>query len=195
MGFFLKENKLDEKGIIRGCLAGNKNSAELLYKKYSPVLYTICLRYAKNRYDADDILQNGFIEILLCLKNFKHKGSFEGWMKKIIVNTALKYNKENMKFYNHIELDNNFKFIDNEAEGYFDEIAITHEEIIGIIQKMPIGYRMVFNLYVFEEFSHKEIAAKLNISENTSKSQLRMARKYLKKIILKKKQINSNIYE
>ncbi|MCD4746852.1 MAG: sigma-70 family RNA polymerase sigma factor [Bacteroidales bacterium] len=178
-----------EDKIIDGCKAGKRRAQNILYKKYAPTMLGICMRYTKNQAEAEDVLQESFIKIFTNIKNFRKKGSFEGWIKKIMINTALNNYKKNLKHYHHTdieEIENNFFIDDNEENNINEEIS--PEVLIKVIQNLPQGYKMILNLFVFERHSHKEIAQMLNISVNTSKSQLLKARRLLKKKLV---QINN----
>ncbi|PID95081.1 MAG: RNA polymerase subunit sigma-70 [Bacteroidetes bacterium] len=175
------------KEVIEDCLKGKKRAFRKLYHRYSGLMLGICMRYARNQSEAEDILQEGFIKIYQNLKGFRFQGSFEGWMKRIMVNTALNYNRNNLKHHFHLEINEvevfsspNETVTINKHEYPFDT-----EDLMKMIQALPTGYRTVFNLYIFEGYSHKEIAEMLQISENTSKSQLSKARKNLQNIINK----------
>jgi RNA polymerase sigma factor (sigma-70 family) len=145
-------------------------------------LYGICCRYVKNRDDAEDVLQDSFIKIFLNVNQFKGEGSFEGWMKRITVNTALTYLKEKQK----IKFESADKlFIVDEVETNLDE-DIKVELILNCLNELPMGYRTIFNLYLVEGFSHKEIAEQLGIKESTSRSQYTKARQYMIELLTKK---------
>jgi RNA polymerase sigma factor (sigma-70 family) len=168
--------------IIEGCVAGKRSAQSDLYHKYSGVMLSICLRYAQNRDEAEDILQEAFLKIFQNISSYRKEGSFEGWMKRVIINHALNYYRKNRKmpFLEDIESINETDIMDNDEQSG-SHAPVSAEKLIALIQLLPPGYRMVFNLYVFEEFSHKEISEALNISENTSKTQLLKARRMLRK--------------
>lgn len=141
----------------------------------------VCMRYAKNRDDAKDILQDAFVRVFLNLKSYKAEGSFEGWIKRIMINTAIKHYHKNLKFSNNVEIEAAYDLgFDNNIIG---KMAVN--ELMAKVQTMPDGYRTIFNLYVIEGYQHNEIGDMLNISEGTSKSQLARARNYLIKLIQK----------
>lgn len=170
--------------LINQCLKNNPLAQRTLYDKYSKKFFAICLRYCKYEEDAQDILQNGFIKIFTKLDTFNHSGSFEGWMKRIITNTAIEFYRKNINFQDiediHVQNDN----------AIIETSTIDLDTFLKIIQKLPDGYRIVFNMYAIEGFNHKEIAQKLNISEGTSKSQLSRARAILQKKI---EELNHNL--
>lgn len=167
---------LTDEAILAGCISKIKSSEDLLYKKFSAVMYAICLRYTGNKDDAKDVFQDGFIKVYQQIKNFKQQGSLEGWMKRIMVNTAIDYckNKSKIKFTN---IDYNNIIEEEEPINIFEKIP--KMTLLQMISELPDGYRLVFNLYAIEKYSHKEIAKELNIEEGTSKSQLFKARKML----------------
>ena len=166
--------------VIKDCISGNRAAQSLLYKCYAPLLLGICLRYARSREEAEDILQEGFIKVFESLHKFRHEGSFEGWMKKIMVNTALEKFRKKDFLHQAVALndtDTNFAVDDNIIAN------LSAAELLNMIQLLPRVYRMVFNLYVFEGMKHREIAVLLGISEGTSKSNLSDARRILQKNI------------
>ena len=165
-------------------LKNNAKSHELLYKHFAPKMYGICLRFAGNQMEADDILQEGFIKVYTCLKTYRGDGSLEGWIRRTIVNTAINLFKKNAKYLRDIEIDK-AEVVQNMDEGAVDKISV--QELLALIRELPTGYRMVFNLNVIEGYTHKEISELLNISENTSKSQLSRARQTLQKKLLENK--------
>ena len=167
--------------LIEACLAGKRKAQNELYKRFSPPLFGICLRYAASRSEAQDLLQEGFIKIFQGLPSYDNKGSFEGWMKRIIVNNALNHIRNSAKqplFSDFMDADN---MPDTAPEPDESASPPDTETLLKLIQELPEGYRMVFNLYVFEDYTHKEIAETAGISENTSKTQLMRARNQLQK--------------
>ncbi len=165
-----------------------KHSAEALYDRYAPMLLGLCKRYCGNLEDAEDVLHDGFIKIIRNLSRFEERngGSFEGWMKRIMVNTALNHIRGKSKERMFLSLDDKLEATlqpEEEEEIFIEELAekLKKEQIMEMVCSLPTGYRTVFNLYVFESFSHREIAAELNCSENTSKSQLSKARAMLRR--------------
>lgn len=175
---------MNVKDLIEGCIHNRKNAQNMLYDSYSSRLYGVCLRYSGDRDEAQDILQESLLKIFKNIHTFKYVDEFlfYGWMYKITVNTALNHYREWIKRNQDkeavVELSNN-----NEIDEYsiFDTILehINQQTLLKLIQELPIGYRTIFNLYVFENRTHKEIAEEFNISINTSKSQLFKARKIL----------------
>lgn len=171
----------DQEHIIAGLKKGDRKSQELLYKQHSPLLLSVCRRYVKNSADAEDVFIEGFYKILSKIKMYSGKGSFEGWMRRIMVNESLMHLRKNNNFSMTLELSN----VDIKYEVAYDEI-IDYQKLLKILEYLPIGYKTVFNMYVIEGYKHREIAEKLSISINTSKSQLIQARKRLQEIIKKK---------
>lgn len=174
--------------LIRNCLKGKPEALGRLYDLYAPVLFGLCLRYVPQRAEAEDLLQEAFIRIFENLKRFNPRdgGSFEGWMKRIAVNHALNYIRTRHRHRIFVESDqpNNFPDVVEEDYNPDDFLAnLTSDTIHQLIAELPEGYRTVFNLYVIEEYSHKEIAELIGCSENTSKTQLLKARNLLKKKI------------
>jgi RNA polymerase sigma factor (sigma-70 family) len=167
------------KNIINGCLKGNRRDQELLYRRHAPKLYAVCMQYSGNDEEARDILQEGFIKIFENLIHYKHEGSFEGWIRKIIVNTALeKYrNKHNLYRVDDIDM---IPEPDAEPDNT-DYAGLEAIDLLEIIRELPPKYRMVFNLYAIEGYSHKEISQMVKISEGTSKSNLSRARVILQR--------------
>ena len=160
-------------------MSGSRRDQELLYRRYSPRLYAVCLQYSGNTDEARDVLQEGFIKIFENLAAFSHEGSFEGWMRRIIVNTALE--RYRSKYYL-----NRIDDIDDMSEPMADPenndfAGLEAYDLLNIIMELPPKYRMVFNLYAIEGYSHREIGGMLNISEGTSKSNLSRARDILQK--------------
>ncbi len=167
------------KDVIQSCIAGRRASQELLYQYFAPRMFGICLRYGHDYPTAEDLLQEGFIKVFNKLDRYRYEGSFEGWMKRIFINTAIE----------HYRKANNRKFfveIDQATELTLNSVALDNlatQDLLKVVQKLPDGYRTVFNLYAIEGFNHKEIGQMLGISEGTSKSQLARARATLQKNI------------
>lgn len=163
------------KKIIKGCKKGHLKAQEELYRLFAPKLFGVSLKYSRNYQEAEDNLQEAFLIIFDKIHQYKNKGSFEGWLKRITMNTALQtYRKQSV-----------FRIVDEEAIKEAEEVTLREEEVsldflLKIIQELPDRYRMVFNLYVLDGYSHKEIAEFLNISVGTSKSNLARARQNLK---------------
>lgn len=177
--------------IIEGCKKNDRKAQKELYDVYAPVLYGICLRYGSDKAEADDILQDGFIKIFTKMGDFKNKGSFEGWMRRIVVNTAISYYYQKKKQQNKVnfeELDKYHQFND------FDLPDFSEEELMKVIRTLPDKYRIVFNMFAIEGYKYKEIEKILDIEIGTLKSQYSRARKMiiekLEKISKKKLKVN-----
>ncbi len=165
--------------VFEGCLAGKRQSQAILYNYFSPKMFGICLRYASDYHSAEDILQEGFIKVFNNLYRFRGEGSFEGWLKRIFINTAIEYYRKSLNLKKTVELD-------KAPDPAYASTAISQlatADLLKLVQKLPPGYRTVFNLYAIEGFAHREIGEMLGISEGTSKSQLARARETLKKMI------------
>ena len=181
-----------ETDLIQGCLNGNRQMQEFLYKKFSPKMYGVCLRYAGNTEDANDILQEGFIKIFKNIGRFRSEGSFEGWIRRIFVNTSIEHFRKKVKLYNVTEVQENT--IEDKELDALD--LLDAKDIISIVNELSPGYKAVFNMHIIEGYSHKEIADILGITEGTSKSQLARAKGVLKKMVeirLNKKNNNTTI--
>ena len=174
--------RMNEEQLVNKCLEMDTLAQKQLFEFYSKRMMGVCLRYAKDSEEAQDVLQMGFIKVFEKLEMYKHQGSLEGWIRKIIVNTALDNIRKNKKLMNNIELEKVDYQLHNYDENAID--ALSAEDLLRVIQKMPTGFRTVFNMYVIEGFSHKEIAEKLNISVSTSKSQFSRARVFLQKRLI-----------
>jgi RNA polymerase sigma factor (sigma-70 family) len=163
--------------ILKGCIKKDPRAQKLLYEKYCRGLMGVCLRFTGNRDEAEDVLQEGFVKIFLNIENYKAKSSLIAWMRRIIINTAITMYHRNLKHRHHYDVDD---FRDKTvADVSWDGAEYTHEELINIIKELPAGYRMVFNLYAIEGYKHKEIAKKMEIDINTSKSQYSRAKKHI----------------
>lgn len=167
-----------DKTFIKRLKSGEDKAQTAFYQQFAPKMYGICLRFSKNSAEADDMLQEGFIRIFNHIKDFRGEGSLEGWVRRTIVNTAINFYKKRIKQGISTDLDHIKENVGND-NLIIDKMAA--DELLEVIQKLPDGYRTVFNLNVIEGYSHKEIADLLDISENTSKSQLSRARVALQK--------------
>ncbi len=163
--------------IIKGCRKGNAQSQERLYKIVSPLMYGLCLQYAADDDDAGDIMQEGFIKAFKKIDQYSGKGSFIGWIRRIMINTALEKYRSRI---NHYSLDDTSMQFENPVEDNVLE-NMEAEEITKIIQQLSPQYRLVFNLYAIEGYNHREISEMTGISEGTSKSNLSRARAILQK--------------
>ncbi len=169
----------NEHDLREGCLLGNPIMQKKLYDQYAPKMFGICMRYAANSEDAKDILQDAFVKVFVNLGKFKGTGSFEGWMRRIFVNTAIEHYRKKNQLYAISE--NQEENISNHEVSALD--ALEADDIIRLISELPNGYRTVFNLFAVEGYSHREIATMMNISEGTSKSQYARAKAWLQEKI------------
>lgn len=174
--------------LISGCIRGDRRMQQELYDRFAPKMYGVCLRYAGNAAEAEDILQEGFIKVFKKIGSFRGEGSFEGWIRRIFVNTAIEHYRKKIYLQPITETE------ENSVEGQYLSVLdnLAEKDIIQLIQQLSPGYRTVFNMYVVEGYTHKQIADELGISEGTSKSQLSRAKQILqdlvKKFIEKRKQ-------
>lgn len=166
--------------IIRSCISGDARAQKSLFDKYSRRMMGICLRYAPSREEAEDMLQEGWIKVFRNLHQFRFEGSAEGWIKRVIVNTCLELLRRNKKMANHLDVEAAEEIAVSEFNS---SDTLSAKDLLKMINKLPSGYRTVFNLYAIEGYSHKEIGEKLGINENTSKSQYSRARAHLQKML------------
>jgi len=167
-----------EKEIIELCRKNDRRAQKVLFEKYSPKMFGVCKRYVKNREDAEDILIEGMYKVMANIKSFKSNGSFEGWIRRIVVNEALMFLRKKHNFRLTIEISNVEIKTNVSAQDRLQE-----QDILNLLGKLPTGYRTIFNLYVIEGYKHREIAEILGISINTSKSQLILAKKRLQGLL------------
>jgi len=165
--------------IIAGCKKGDRRSQEELYRILSPVMYGLCLKYADNKDDAKDIMQDGFIKVFQKIEQYRSEGSFEGWVKRIMINTALEKLRSDTETYS---LDEKTNLIEDSQTVTILEM-LSAEELLALVQQLTTQYRIVFNLFAIEGYNHKEISEMLGISEGTSKSNLSRARSILQEKI------------
>ena len=167
--------------LMEGCKAGDRKMQEMLYKQTASKMLAVCMRYAKDRMEAEDVLQMGYIKIFQKIREYRGEGSFEGWIRRIMVNTAIESYRKNLRSLSIVPIEDAYE---QPAQG-FDFSSLGMQDLMGVIQKLADGYRMVFNMYIIEGYSHKEIAETLGISEGASKSQLSRARAILQQEIIK----------
>lgn len=171
----------EEKELIQLAVENNRHAQQKIYSKFSPKMLSVCRQYIKDLHQAEDIMITAFMKVFTNLKNFEHKGSFEGWIRRTMINECISF----------IRVQKQVKFIEDESyyEESFNNIEsqFSVDDIQFLIDNLPDGYKMIFNLYAIEGFKHQEIAKMLNISEGTSKSQLSHARKMLQEQISKLK--------
>jgi RNA polymerase sigma factor (sigma-70 family) len=165
---------MSDRQIIEGCAKHERKAQQELYNRYSRFLLGVCLRYATDKAEAEDILQESFLKIFFNVKDFSGTGSFIGWLRKVAVNTAITHYHKNLKYRYHVDID---EYVSVEAGvTSFEEDFFTSEELYKVLNELPAGYRLVFNLYAVEGYKHKEIAEMLGIDTNTSKSQYSRAK-------------------
>ncbi|MBN8653064.1 MAG: RNA polymerase sigma factor [Cytophagales bacterium] len=163
--------------LIEGCRRNDRQAQKRLYDRYASKLYALCCRYIKDKMEAEDVWITAFTKILNKIDQYTGEGNFEGWMRKIVVNESLSYLRKHKNMY----LETDIEAADYEPDYQNLEAHLEAEDLMKMIEALPAGYRIVFNLYAIDGYSHKEIAEQLNISENTSKSQLSRARVALQK--------------
>jgi RNA polymerase sigma-70 factor (ECF subfamily) len=166
--------------IIQGCIEGDVRCQRKLFEQYAGKMMLVCLRYATDYMEAEDILQNGFVKVFRHLTQFKHEGSFEGWIRRVIVNTALKYCRRKRIHFDELTPDMPHL---PQIEPYV-YTRMGESDLLHLIRQLPEGYRLVFNLHVIEGYSHEEIAGMLGIQDSTSRSQLVKARRLLQQAII-----------
>lgn len=177
----LRNQIITESDLIQGCLGGDRRMQEELYRRFSPRMYGVCLRYAGYAEEAEDILQEGFIKVFKKLGSFRGDGSFEGWIRRIFVNTAIEHFRR--KTYLQPITEQHESTVEGKYLSVLDNLA--EKDVMKLIQELSPGYRTVFNLYVVEGYTHKEIGDMLGISEGTSKSQLSRAKVILQDMVRK----------
>ncbi|MBN8782548.1 MAG: RNA polymerase [Sphingobacteriales bacterium SCN 48-20] len=175
---------MTEEAILRGCLNSDAAAQRELYNRYSAKMLAVCYRFAHNREDAEDMLQEGFIKVFLQIHTFENRGAFEGWIRRIVVHTCINILKKNKKFNESVDIIH--------ATGIYireDSVPaiVQAKQVVECIRMLPIGYRTVLNLYAIEGYSHREISDLLNIEESTSRSQYTRAKAMLEDILVKKK--------
>lgn len=163
--------------IIEGCLKNDRKMQKALYDKYASKMFAVCLRYAKDRDEAGDILQDGFLKVFTKIDQFSREHSFEGWIRRVIVNTAITHYYQNKKFMTQQNID---EINETEIEFFdYKEADFSNEELMMVIQSIPDMYRVVFNMFAIEGYKHKEISDLLNIEVSTVKTQYHRARKMI----------------
>lgn len=168
---------MNESALVKKCIDGDQRAQRKLFDKFAPKMMGVCLRYSKDSEQAEDVLQDGFVKVFTKLDRYSGNGSLEGWIRRIMVNTALDQIRKNTKFQDNVSLDD----VDYRLESHGNIFeGLVAEDLMLLINNMPDGYKVVFNMFAIEGYSHKEIAEKLNVSENTSKSQYSRARAYLR---------------
>ncbi len=175
---------MTEELMLAGSIKNNASAQEAFYNKFSPKMLGVCYRFAKNREDAEDMLQEGFIKIFTQLHQYRSEGALEGWIRRIIVHTCINVLKKNKKFSESVDIIHaNSIYV---REDMIPSI-MQAKQVVECIRMLPLGYRTVLNLYAIEGYSHKEIARMLEIEESTSRSQYTRAKAMLEEILIKKK--------
>jgi len=178
-------NSLTEKDLLRQCLDGDHNAQKQVFEMYAPKMMSVCMRYGRHKLESEEIMQDGFVKVFTNLHKFEYKGSFEGWVRRIMVNTALK-----------LVSKKSFKNEQIGLEGYQERSVdptvfakLSADDLLSLVDKLPKGYRTVFNLSVIDGLSHREISEALGIKESTSRSQLVKARNMLQNMIVEMNKI------
>jgi RNA polymerase sigma-70 factor (ECF subfamily) len=175
---------MTEEAILQGCIQNNASSQRELYTRYSPKMLAVCYRFAHNREDAEDMLQEGFIKVFSQIHTFRSQGAFEGWIRRIVVHTCINHLKKNKRFNESVDIihANSIQVREESVPS-----IVQAKQIVECIRLLPLGYRTVLNLYAIEGYSHKEIAEMLDIEESTSRSQYTRAKQMLEDILVKKR--------
>ena len=187
----LRINKsLTEEDLIQGCRKGKASAQRRLYDRLAPKMLGVCVRYIKDREEAEHVMIGGIVKVFDKLDQFKGDGSFEGWVRRIIVNDCLMYIRKNR----NMSLQSDIDEVSNEPNLKVVEENLDVQDLLKLINELPVGYKTVFNLYAIEGYNHAEIAEQLGVSENTSKSQLSRARKWLQnRLVDLEKEIENTI--
>ena len=178
--------EVTEQLLIKGCIDGQRAFQTKLYDHFAPKMLGVCMRYARTKEEAEEVLHEGFLRVFTYIRKFEGTGSFEGWMRKIMVNCALARHRNKIHLSPVIELNSSIPGIAISPDILSD---ISAKELLALVQTLPTAYRLVFNLHVFEGYKHREIAEALGISEGTSKSNLSDARAFLQKSLTAKKKL------
>lgn len=176
--------------MLKGCKAADRKTQEMLYRQTASKMLAVCMRYARDRMEAEDVLQLGYIKVFQKINEFRGEGSFEGWIRRVMVNTAIESYRKNLRMLNVVPIDEAYE----QSSTGFDLNNLGMQDLLKLIGNLADGYRIVFNMYVIEGYSHKEIAETLGISEGASKSQLSRARAILKQEVIKMEGINYAAY-
>lgn len=174
---------MTEEAILQGCLKNQPVAQQELYSRYSPKMLSVCYRFARNREDAEDMLQEGFIRVFTQIHQFQSKGSFEGWIRRIIVHTCINHLKKHKKFNDSVDI------MQAQTVSVREDSVpsiIQAKQVIECIRTLPLGYRTVLNLFAIDGYTHREIASMLDIEESTSRSQYTRAKAMLEQILVQK---------
>jgi RNA polymerase sigma-70 factor (ECF subfamily) len=174
---------MTEEAILSGCLQNDAGAQRELYTRYSPKMLSVCYRFAHNREDAEDMLQEGFIKVFSQVHTFQNKGAFEGWVRRIMVHTCINHLKKNKKFNESVDI-----IYANGVQVREESVPsiVQAKQIVECIRLLPLGYRTVLNLYAIEGYTHKEISTMLDVEESTSRSQYTRAKQMLEDILIRK---------
>jgi RNA polymerase sigma factor (sigma-70 family) len=174
---------MTEEAILSGCLQNDAGAQRELYARYSPKMLSVCYRFAHNREDAEDMLQEGFIKVFSQVHTFQNKGAFEGWIRRIMVHTCINHLKKNKKFNESVDI-----IYANGVQVREESVPsiVQAKQIVECIRLLPLGYRTVLNLYAIEGYTHKEISVMLDVEESTSRSQYTRAKQMLEDILIRK---------
>jgi RNA polymerase sigma factor (sigma-70 family) len=175
---------MTEELMVQGCLDNIASAQEALYNRFSPRMLGVCYRFARNREDAEDMMQEGFIKVFTQIHQFRGQGALEGWIRRIVVHTCINVLKKNKKFTDSVDLFHATNMYMNDSNI---PSLLQAKQVVECIRLLPVGYKTVLNLYAIEGYSHKEIAAILDIEESTSRSQYTRAKSMLEDVLLKKK--------
>jgi RNA polymerase sigma factor (sigma-70 family) len=178
---------MTDEAILSGCLQNDTVAQRELYTRYSPKMLSVCYRFAHNREDAEDMLQEGFIKVFSQIHTFQSKGAFEGWIRRIMVHTCINHLKKNKKFNESVDI---IHATGVQVREESVPSIVQAKQIVECIRLLPLGYRTVLNLYAIEGYSHKEISGMLDVEESTSRSQYTRAKQMLEDILIKKNIIN-----
>jgi RNA polymerase sigma factor (sigma-70 family) len=184
---------MSDQQIIELCAKHDRKAQQELYDRYSRLLLGVCLRYAADRAEAEDILQESFLKIFFNISDYSGSGSFIGWLRKIAVNTALTNYQKNLKYRYYVEIED-YVSVETGVTS-FEEDFFTSDELFKVLNELPAGYRMVFNLYAVEGYKHKEIAEMMGIDTNTSKSQYSRAKAVIRDKLEKLRKLKGSYSE
>ena len=173
---------MTDEQLIDGCKKAQQSAFEALYKRYAMRMMAIAQRYCNTTFESEDVIQEAFIKVFQKIGTYDHKGSFEGWLKRVVVNTAINHYHQTYKQKFQVEIE---KAVIPESDIPDAVSRMSNNELLALIKELPDGYRMVFNLYVLEGYTHKEIGEMLKISDGTSKSQLAKAKNMIRRLLIK----------
>lgn len=179
---------MEEEELIKLCIKGDSKAMNALYEFYVPKMRGLCFRYVRTVFEVDDVLQDAFVKVFMKLDKYNFKGSFEGWVRKIVINTAINYYHSNQNFFDQVQVDEIYEK-DSGVVEVLEKLSV--EDLYTLINKLPSGYRFIFNMFAIDGYSHKEIAETLGITESTSRSQYTRARKHLINLLEKNNYVDS----